>query len=57
MVLFSRETKILRRRQNELQTEIHRLISTERRLSDRLRNLVQRKAELDADKADLDDGD
>jgi uncharacterized protein YlxW (UPF0749 family) len=57
MVLFSRETKLLRRWRNELQKEVRGLKTKEKQLADRLRKLEQNRSELEADKADHDGGD
>jgi cell division protein FtsB len=57
MVLFSRETKRLRARRNQLQAEVYGLASRERRLADQLRKLAQREDMLRADKTEMDDGD
>ena len=57
MVLFSRETKLLRRWRNELQKEVNGLRSKEKQMSDRLRKLEQSRSELEASKAEHDVGD
>lgn len=57
MVLFSRETKRLRARRNQLQAEVFGLATRERRLADQLRKLTQSEEELRADMTEMEDGD
>lgn len=56
-MLFSRETKALRRRENELLLEIRTMQSKERQLIERLHKVHQSKYKLEADKEEHDAGD
>ena len=54
-MLFKRDTKSLRKRHNLLGADVRRLMTTKKRLSDRLRKLEISRQELLADKAEHDE--
>jgi septal ring factor EnvC (AmiA/AmiB activator) len=57
MALFNRDLKRLRKRHNELMSELWQLSTKERQLSERLRYVNLRRAELEDDRAEVEDGD